>query len=88
MDGSGHGAATCPGVPGDRWVAGSGPNLQDLTPAAPSLPLPQVLYVVYCFFCLIVLSSYTANLTSFLSVKRADQGISGLQVRRVASRDG
>ncbi|GLC49369.1 hypothetical protein PLESTB_000212100 [Pleodorina starrii] len=39
----------------------------------------QVLYVVYCFFCLIVLSSYTANLTSFLAVQRADDGITGLQ---------
>ncbi|GIL63428.1 hypothetical protein Vafri_17470 [Volvox africanus] len=39
----------------------------------------QVLYVVYCFFCVIVLSSYTANLTSFLAVRRADEGIEGLQ---------
>ncbi|GLC73367.1 hypothetical protein PLESTF_001367700, partial [Pleodorina starrii] len=39
----------------------------------------QVLYVVYCFFCLIVLSSYTANLTSFLAVRRAFVGVSGLQ---------
>ncbi|GIL75503.1 hypothetical protein Vretifemale_5278 [Volvox reticuliferus] len=39
----------------------------------------QVLYVFYCFFCLIVLSSYTANLTSFLAVQRANEGIVGLQ---------
>ncbi|GLI61922.1 hypothetical protein VaNZ11_004447 [Volvox africanus] len=39
----------------------------------------QVLYVVYCFFCLIVLSSYTANLTSYLAVRRAYVGVSGLQ---------
>ncbi|KAG2438363.1 hypothetical protein HYH02_010818 [Chlamydomonas schloesseri] len=39
----------------------------------------QVLYLAYCFFCLIVLSSYTANLTSFLAVRRAELGIQGLQ---------
>ncbi|KAG2433771.1 hypothetical protein HXX76_008132 [Chlamydomonas incerta] len=39
----------------------------------------QVLYLAYCFFCLIVLSSYTANLTSFLAVRRAAVGIQGLQ---------
>ncbi|GLI61921.1 hypothetical protein VaNZ11_004445 [Volvox africanus] len=39
----------------------------------------QVLYVVYCFFCLIMLSSYTANLASYLAVQRADGGIEGLQ---------
>ncbi|EFJ50217.1 hypothetical protein VOLCADRAFT_89121 [Volvox carteri f. nagariensis] len=39
----------------------------------------QVLYVVYCFFCMIILSSYTANLTSYLAVRRAYVGISGLQ---------
>ncbi|GIL75501.1 hypothetical protein Vretimale_8132 [Volvox reticuliferus] len=39
----------------------------------------QVLYVVYCFFCVIVLSSYTANLTSFLAVRRANEGIEELQ---------
>ncbi|KXZ45007.1 hypothetical protein GPECTOR_59g614 [Gonium pectorale] len=38
-----------------------------------------VLYVVYCFFCLIVLSSYTANLTSFLSVQKSVVEISGLE---------
>ncbi|GIL75500.1 hypothetical protein Vretimale_8129 [Volvox reticuliferus] len=39
----------------------------------------QVLYVVYCFFCLIVLSSYTANLTSYLAVRQSYVGVSGLQ---------
>ena len=35
-------------------------------------------YIMYSFFCLIVLSAYTANLTSFLSVTRAQSIISGM----------
>ncbi|KAG2497225.1 hypothetical protein HYH03_004814 [Edaphochlamys debaryana] len=39
----------------------------------------QVLYIGYCFFCLVVLSAYTANLTSYLSVQSVDVTIEGLK---------
>lgn len=41
----------------------------------------QVLYIAYCFFCLIVLSAYTANLTSFLSITNLKTAVGSLQVR-------
>lgn len=40
----------------------------------------QVLYIAYCFFCLIVLSAYTANLTSFLSITNLKTEVGSLQV--------
>jgi hypothetical protein len=40
----------------------------------------QVLFVFWSFFCLIILSCYTANLTSILTVQRAAQGVRSLQV--------
>ncbi len=40
----------------------------------------QVLYIVYCFWCLIVLSAYTANLTSYLAVQQTVTRITGMEV--------
>jgi len=41
----------------------------------------RLVLLPYFFFVLIILSSYTANLTAFLTVKRAAPAIASLDVR-------
>lgn len=38
----------------------------------------QVLYITFCFFCLVILSVYTANLTTYLTISRVNPVVASL----------